>query len=66
MEISSTIDQKYETFKEIQTEMIQAHDELSSIENTSLLIDDAVKELENMKSALESCKIVVVDYKFDI
>ena len=66
MEISSTIDQKYETFKKIQTEISQAHDELSSIENTSVLTDDTMKELEGMKSALESCKIAVEDYKFDI
>ena len=66
MKIYSTIDQKYETFKGFQTEITQTHDELSSIENTSVLTDDAVKEFEDMKSALESCKIIVVDYKFDI
>ncbi|XP_071931748.1 uncharacterized protein [Coffea arabica] len=66
LEISSTIDQKHETFKEIQTEITQAHDELSSIENTSILTDDAVKELKDMKSVLESHKVVVVEYKFDI
>ena len=66
LEITSTIDQKHETLKEIQAEITQAHDELSSIENTSILTDDAVKELEDMKSALESYKVAVVEYKFDI
>ena len=42
------------------------HDEFSSIENTSVLTNDVAKELENMKFALEACKIAVVDYKFDI
>ncbi|XP_071907750.1 uncharacterized protein [Coffea arabica] len=66
LEITSTIDQKHETFKEIQVEITQAHDELSSIEQTSILTDDSVKELEDTKSALESYKVAVVEYKFDV
>lgn len=66
VEICSTIDQMQESLKKIQAKVAQVHDDISSIENANILTEDAAKELEDMKSFLESCKAAVIDHKFDI
>ena len=37
-----------------------------SLKNASVLTDYTVKKFKGMKSALETYKIAIVDYKFDI